>query len=46
MGVGICLGAQLVQTNNKQFKSEIILQCYHSHFTLHYITLHFLTWSK
>jgi len=31
MGVGLCLYAQLVQTKNKQCKSEIILQCYHPH---------------
>ena len=31
MGVGMCLYAQLVQTNNKQCKSAIILQCYHPH---------------
>jgi len=31
MGVGMCLYAQLVQTKNKQCKSEIILQWYHPH---------------
>jgi len=31
MGVGTCLYAQLVQTKNNQWKSAIILQCYHPH---------------
>jgi len=31
MGVGMCLYAQLVQMKNKQYKSAIILQCYHLH---------------
>jgi len=31
MGVSMCLYAQLVQTKKKQYKSAIILQCYHPH---------------